>query len=669
MSVLNPEQEVVVLHECGPLRVGAVAGAGKTTALVERVAHLVEKRGVPPERILLISFSRIAKDEMAKRLGKRLPSHKEALEASVRTFHSIALAIYKEEIGHNNIDTSGALWSRATADACRRLGVEPAKDVITKFSSRIKSAMIPVDDVFSLLGAEDPRLVDIAQKCSAESGGHLTADDVIDVFRVAEKIRLEEGVSFQGDKMRFVTFDDMLYECALLLRSNEAIRKKWQSRWSHVLQDEAQDENATQAFIAEALAEGHRNYVVVGDPAQSIYGFRGSSPSHILNFHKEWPDSKTVFMHRNYRSCIEIIELANRILGNMPANSVLVDDDDAPMEMTCERKVHGITRLHSFDTSFDEAISIAHTIQAKYDSNQAQFRDQAVLVRMNYMTCDIEIALARASIPYRLVSGSSFFDTKEAKMITGFARVALGRAGESDLAATLAPFRISKALSKRIASSAAEEEDDLVSTVDRFRVSDMALTEWQRSALMKWSDHAKALARMATTEGATWCVRHISSMVAPAEREEGEDSSSARTVDQYIEMADSFASLAELVSTVDRIEKQKRGRKVNAVTISTIHKAKGAEWKVVYLPQLIAGRFPSWRADMIEERRLFYVAATRAMDELWMSYPVFAIENGKAETRMSPSAFIAETEVKETEYREPGPVDKTPVGGQMGLKL
>jgi DNA helicase-2/ATP-dependent DNA helicase PcrA len=665
MMTLNPEQEAVVLHQGGPLRVGAVAGAGKTTAIVERVSHLVEKKGVPAERILLISFSKIARDEMAKRLVKRMPAQKSSLDQCVRTFHSIGLAVYREEIGNSSIDTTGLLWTRSCHEALRRLAIDvDAKHALTKFASRVKCAMIPLDDAFSLLGGDDGGLRRLANKCASEA--NLSPDDLIDSFRIAEKIRTEEGVLFQDSLRRFVTFDDMLYETALLLRSNRDVRERWQSRWSHVLQDEAQDENEAQAFIAEALAEKHRNYVIVGDPAQSIYGFRGSNPKHILRFHKTWPDCKTILMHRNYRSALEIVRVANEVIGHMPAPTVLVDDDDAPMEMTCERKVHGIVRAHHFDTASEEADAIAETVRARYDSNTAQFRDQAVLVRMNYMTCAIELAFARAAIPYRLVSGSSFFDANESKQITAMCRVAMGRASDKEAMGSLSSFRLSKAVGMRLFGS--PEERGEVGHVEWAEQHLGELPDWQGRALGEWlslmkrtrershrGDVSKIVSDLADSSGLT------------KKKSDGEDSSSSRTIEQYASMSTSFSSMAELLDMIDRIEKQQRSRKVNAVTISTIHKAKGAEWSIVYLPQLAHGCFPSWRADWVEERRVFYVAATRARDELWMSHHL--VSDNKDSGALVASPFVKESGVEIADYEEPKPVDKTPIGQQIGLKL
>jgi len=667
---LNPEQEEVVNHGDGPLRVGAVAGAGKTTALVERVAHLVEKRGISPDRILLISFSRIARDEMSKRISKRLPSHQ--VDGSVRTFHSLALEIYKREIGQGNIDTTGLLWTKASQEAFRRLGLEPRKKALARFSSRVKSEMVPVDDAMSRLGLEHPKVREIALRTSAEPDAEsISADDLISVFLLTEKIRRDEGIFHMGGLQTFVGFDDMLYESAMLLRENSSVRERWSARWKHILQDEAQDENMTQAFIAEALADQHRCYVVVGDPAQSIYGFRGSNPRHILEFDKIWAGAKTVFMHRNYRSCLEVIQVANNIIGNMPANSVLCDEDDLPMEMTCERKVHGVVHAHAFMTSVEEADAIAETIQARYDSNSAQFRDQAVLVRMNFMTCSVEMALARASIPYRLVSGSSFFETKEARMIAGMLRAALGTSSDKDLAANFSvpTFRGGKALTEKVLACVQPDDDHLAAGTRA--LSNAQLTDWQHMCLGSWVRFIQTVRdRIGAKKSASVVVRSIVESTElldtkKTEAEESEDQSPKKTVETFMGLADSFQTTQELVAMLDKIDKMHRGRKVNAVTVSTVHKAKGAEWGVVYLPQLVQGLFPSSRADLIEERRVFYVAATRARDELWMSYPLKREEDRPCE----PSMFIAEADVPVTGYAQPAPVDKTPIGQQMGFKL
>jgi DNA helicase-2/ATP-dependent DNA helicase PcrA len=683
---LNPEQELVVEHDTGPLRVGAVAGAGKTTALVERVAWLVDKKKVRPDSILLISFSVNAKNQMKQRVDKRLPGANAGRCA--RTFHSIGLDIYNSETDRERkeIDSSGYLWLKTMTAAYKSISVEPEKKALKRFASLVKNNLIGTNEALRRLGKIDPRMFDIAQRvCGREThsvgpglGGAPTPDsavkvspeEVIEAFYRAEEIRSKHGIEHQGAYRTFLTFDDMIYEAAMLLKRKD-VRARWAERWRYVLQDECQDENEAQAAIAEALASKHRNYMIVGDPAQSIYGFRGSKPEKMLAFEEEWPGAKTIVMHRNYRSGVEIVNFANAIMDEMPASTVITDDMGSAATMTSERQTHSHVGYHIFYNSREEAECVASNIAA-HQAEGVPYKEQAVLLRMNRMTRDIEMALAIKHIPYKMVSGTSFFDLREARILFGYLRLLLDRASDVDLTSALVPVR---GLGKAFVKKAAEVKTG--TWLDAVREAKALVKPYQGRTVSDWlrfmGEERKNVGGENTAGAYLSKLRHRLKLddYFKTEGEDAEDSRAAENLDAVIEFARSFDRPEQMLDLVDDIEehRKKNARKRDAVMISTVHKAKGAEWEVVYVIQVASGWFPAAKADLIEERRCFYVAATRAKDELWISRP----DSDDEGRELSDSIFVSETKLKvpeeDEEYRLGKQITPEKIGTQMGLSI
>lgn len=663
---LNPEQRLVVDHLRGPLRVGAVAGSGKTLALIERTAALVEKHRVPPGRILLISFSVNARKEMEKRLVERMPSV--AAGEICRTFHSIGLDIFREEVDQSKswlIDTANRLWRRAIRQGAQKQGFNLAakgsalnvKQVET-VASLAKTQMVMTDRSLRRLGRIDPALKKIAENVA----GELLANDVISILHAAEDIREVAGIEDQGMFSNFITFDDMLHSTAMLLRQ-QILRKKWAQRWTYVMQDECQDESPVQAEIAEALCSEHRNYMVVGDPAQAIFGWRGSDPHRMLAFDQTWPGATTVVMDRNYRSGIEVIEAANRVITSMPESTIIAKS------MKCERNTRSHVSFHAFVDEAAEATAIAQNIRKHFDQGLA-WKDQAIVIRMNFMARAIEVALAMAEVPYRIVSGESFFKMSEASIMLGYLRVALSRATADDVEVSLAnPSRmLGKTYFEQLAEARKAKPDaawiDLVLAPQLGRKQSEAVEDWQ------------ALVGHLGAEAAGGKTPHqiLASLVQEISLDDwlksdaDGDNAPAANIQQVLAFAANYETSEALLDAVDKIlaHKKSSARMKKVVEVSTIHRYKGREASVVYMPNVTNGWFPSVRGDLLEERRLFYVGVTRAMDELWMSYPLFSSED----TSNSPSMFISESGIEISNEFVPGrKTQPTKVGTQMGLLI
>lgn len=336
---LNPEQEAAVLFGEGPILVAAVAGAGKTRALVHRVAHLVSQRKINPARILAVTFSKAGADEMNDRLEKMIPESK----ARIGTFHSVALEICKSEI-------PGYLGEVDGKDRYRYC----VKDAAGYRELKWKSCDINMTRDFigfcksNMARPFSEEAMTIARERYYYQHGPAKADPkrLNEVYERAEEIRRDR---------QLITFDDMMIDAAELLRDNESARKRWAQHWDYVLQDEAQDQNKVQLVLGELLARDHRNYLLVGDPAQAIYAWRGAMPSMLLSFESRW-NAKVVKMGRNYRCGQLIIDTANKVLDAMDPSTRL------DMHMICEKSTQGEVLCRQYENLDEEAEGIAGEI-------------------------------------------------------------------------------------------------------------------------------------------------------------------------------------------------------------------------------------------------------------------------------------------------------------------
>lgn len=663
---MNPEQQAAVEHIDGPLRIGAVAGSGKTTALVERCAYLIEKQRVEPWKILMITFSQIAKTQMERRIQARMP-HVDA-SSIARTFHSIGLDIFRQEIDTKKeweIDKSGSLYRRVIQDSFRYLQIEPNVKLALAFAARVKMEMLGTTEALRRLGHVDERMLKEAELICERldiGGSHVEPDDLVNVYHKAESMRTEGFDNGTGNKVRFVTFDDMLYQSAMLLKHTD-VRQRWASRWRYIMADEHQDTSLVQNAVGDALASVHKNYCAVGDPAQSVFGFRGSHPELMLSFDQTFEGAKTILMHRNYRSGREIVALANEILAKMPAHTKL------DMVMTSERNTTSFLDLHAFETPEAEAEGIAQNCIA-HNKEGVAWKDQAVLVRMNYMTREIEVQLAKARVPYRLVSGTSFYSLREVKMLFGYMRIVAARATQDDLEYSIQyPSRfLGKEFIKRVVAEHKGGGDYMPAVEAAAKGS-----RWERAA-NEWLQVIRYLRGKLDKEtpwqlSVTWRgITNVDDWLKKKGNDDDDvDTEAISNLDEAISYAATFETVKELLDAVDETERFRANAAHNrdAVTISTVHKAKGAEWPVVYIIQMGDGLFPSKKGDPLEERRLFYVACTRAMDELWVSWSKSNSEGTVEAT--GPGRLVRETTLAPSTAYEPGRKAVVAIGSQLGL--
>jgi len=627
---MNPEQAAAIQHINGPLCVLAGAGSGKTRVLIHRVAFLI-RSGVPANRIAAFTFSKNAADEMKER-GKRL-----GLDAEFRTWHSLALHILKEDHARwNPADPTSDDVSTWTVDDTNRAQYV-LKDVLGYKGMEWKQA--DLGQVTSYIGYCKAQLwhhdTDAALAYATKCG--LDPQLALEAYE-----RYEQGLR----KERLLTFDDFLVFAVRHL-NQPGVAERWASKWDYILQDEAQDANPAQLAIAKLLAYGHKNYMVVGDPAQSIYKFRGSAPEFILRFQSDWC-AKVVSMHRNYRCGSRIIDAANAVIR--PSTQRL------PTDITAEGGWEGVVTWSAPATLEDEGDEVAGAIQ-QHVSAGSEYRDTAVLYRLNAQSRGIEEALLAAKIPYVVVGGCSFYERKEVKDLLAYLRLLDGRAVKESLKRAInAPFRflgtayVEKAIAclnggttlehattamMRACAMANVQQRQRSSVADLCRILELCVQ------LAKEGNRPDAILQrvLDCTQYEEWLKRDSG--------EESLENSHVANVKELVRVAGNFATIKELLDFVDgTIEAAKKNAEdskgKDRVVLMSIHKSKGLEFKHVHFVGACEMIIPHPRAeDIDEERRLAYVAVTRARETLNITSPrAIATKLGLRE--VAPSRFVVE---------------------------
>jgi len=634
MPSLNPEQAAAAAHVEGPAIVNSLAGTGKTETITSRIVALVEA-GVDPARILAVTFSRAGGEAMNTRLRKRLGK----TAARVGTFHSLALEILRAEVPEYakwDIKDGAYRMCIKTAVGWEEMGWKEADvSVCEQYVSLCMCALAMPGTPAALKVAED---LYARRKKSDAIPKHLMR-----MYERAEEIRKDR---------QFLTFDVVLAEATLLLLEDEGVRRRVASRWDYVIADEQQDSNKAQNLIGRLLAELHRNLMVVGDEFQRIYGWRGAEVESLVGLKTEW-GAKTYTLFRNYRCGDSILAAANMMLKSMGATSFLKG----------ERGVNGVvtgTLFFDFDA---EARSIAGRIA---DSRGVRkLSDYAVLYRTAAQSRALEEAFLAARIPYRITSGTNFYERTEVADLLSYLRV-IAPLGDpmASLRCLNRPFRfLGKAFLSRVeAALGAAGSGDPVATV-RAVSQQPGVQSRQAESAESWcvlvaacrarmEKAASSPSEVVRLEGSPASIlEHIltrTDYVKWLTREEGDESvenSRVSNVRELVRVATKFETVSDFLAFIDETiaaakEAARTNAEVDAVTLSTVHRAKGLEWPVVFVIGVNAGILPHARAeDPSEEGRLYYVALTRARDELHVSAVRSAVVSGKVRP-LTPSHFL-----------------------------
>ncbi|MDZ7361727.1 MAG: UvrD-helicase domain-containing protein [candidate division KSB1 bacterium] len=642
MEALNPEQRTAVVAGDGPALVLAGAGSGKTRVLTHRIAYLIERKGVRSENILAATFTNKAAQEMHERLrrlvsvGLSRHSHHDGLW--VGTFHSLCARILRQNAG--------------------RLGFTPQFSI---YDSEDQLGLIR--QIISALDISHPNLtpgyvhyrisrVKNGQALMADSGDQ--RDEIVARVYALYQQRLRENNAMD--------FDDLLIYPLELFRQHPDILAGYTQRFRYILVDEFQDTNRAQYVLLQALAGRSRNVFAVGDDDQSIYRWRGAEVRNLLDFERDFPDCKVFRLEQNYRSTRNILEAAHSVIAH--------NRHRLPKKLWTQREAGAPVALIEAENEFHEAQIILDKItEAISYHNGAQtggsrtgvvhsysFRDFAILYRTNAQSRVIEDTLRRAGIPYVIVGGLRFYERKEVKDVLAYMRLATNPADAISLRRIINyPLRgigettiqkleefarannltLYHALSRvgeiaAIKTGLRNKVLEFYEFINRYVClkTELSLLEWANALV-----DATGIIRLLKSENAQERIDNIRELLNSI-HEYNQQVPNA-TIEGYLERV-------SLITDIDTWDE-----KSNAVTLMTLHSAKGLEFPIVFITGLEEGLFPLIRedtvdADLEEERRLFYVGTTRAKEKLFLSHACWRNRFGNETKSCLPSRFLEE---------------------------
>jgi DNA helicase-2/ATP-dependent DNA helicase PcrA len=627
---LNSEQYRVVMEEGGPLLVLAGAGSGKTRTLTYRVARLLEK-GVQPDHILLATFTNKAALSMLNRVETILDSYTGKILGG--TFHHIAniiLRSYAFRLGYKSnftiVDSEDARQLISTCMA--ELKINPK---LTKF----------------------PRSNIIAEIISLTLNTQISLEDVMQTrypffLHLFNEINQIACLYIQKKKdLSVMDFDDLLCNCRTLLMDNPDLLQKFADRFEHVLVDEYQDTNIIQADMVDLLASGHQNLMVVGDDSQSIYSFRGADFSNIINFPNRYPDCKIFKLETNYRSTPQILHLANLSITN--------NEKQFPKELRAVRASGMRPVMVSAQNVLKQADFVAQRIR-ELARGGVPLKEIAVLYRAHYHSMEVQMEFVRRDIPFDIRSGIRFFEQAHIKDVTSYMRVIVNPQDELAWRRLLIIYpKVGKVTIGKLWKYLAGQENPLEAIMgDEF----MKITPKQAKPGMEdCRNTIKLLVDLQPLERTPEKIIEVllNKSGYRTYLQDNYSDGSSREEDliqlgnfsaKFPRMEDFLNELA-LLTNMSKDEELEEQQKEDKVVLSTIHQAKGLEWSYVFLIWCSEGMIPLQRAlkepgGEEEERRLFYVAVTRAKDQLYLSSPVIDYTRSSGALTLSPSRFIRE---------------------------
>ena len=625
-ALLNPAQREAVHHAGGPLLVLAGAGSGKTRVLTYRIAALV-RAGIPPQRILAVTFTNKAALEMRGRV-EQLIGAAVARAAWMGTFHAVCSRILRRSGLPIGVDPRFLIY-----DTDDQRGV--VRDVTASLD--IDDRQFPPAAVLAAIGRAKNELVDhVAFAARAEN----FRDEVIG--------RVYAGYRQRLDACHALDFDDLLMRTVQLFREHPATLDEYQNRFRHILVDEYQDTNHAQYVLLSLLAGRHRNVCVVGDDDQAIYRWRGADVRNILEFERDYPDARVVTLEQNYRSTQRILAAASALVRHNPHRHTKV-------LWTENGEGEPVTLFEAFD-GYDEARYVTDLIKA-HRAAGGRAGEIAILYRTNAQSRQFEETFLRAGIPYQIVGALRFYERAEIKDLLAYLRVIYNRADEASLKRIInVPRRgIGDGTVRRLEARGKTEGLALWDTLRR--ADDSGLGPQARRAIAGFVGLIEDLAGYAADHAA----REVLARAIDATgyrrmlEAEGTDEAYARieNLDELVAVAEevevtagestleAFLQHLALVTDVDTWEDR-----ADRVTLMTLHSAKGLEFSIVALAGLEEGLFPHVRsleeeAGIEEERRLCYVGMTRAKQRLILTYARQRTTFGTARPSL-PSRFLAE---------------------------
>ena len=645
----EPQREAASCTE-GPVMIIAGAGSGKTRTLTYRIAHLLEQ-GVDAFRILALTFTNKAAGEMKERIIKLVGP--EGRNLWMGTFHSVFARVLRAEADKLGYTSSFTIYDTddsksAIKQIVKQLNLDPKTYKPSFVLSRIsmaKSNLLSPKDY-----EENPEIyqVDIDSKRPA----------IGTIYKMYDQ-RLRNSNAMD--------FDDLLFNMNILLRDFPDVLLKYQQRFQYIMVDEYQDTNYAQYLIVKKLAARHQNICVVGDDAQSIYAFRGANIQNIFNFRRDYPNMNLFKLEQNYRSTKTIVGAANSIIAK--------NKDQIQKELWSDNAEGRRIRLIRADDERDEATRVADAIQNYRLGEDADYRDFAVLYRQNSLSRSIEDALRRMAIPYRMYQGLSFYGRKEVKDVLSYMRLAVNPHDDESLVRVINyPARgLGQTTLDKVRVAAADNDVSIWTVLENIGDFALAISSGTAQKITEFVYMIKRFQSQVPTVDAFTLAKQITyaSGIIKALREE-DDPESAERIENIEELLNGVQEFCEGegeqeanntpllpgdgtgVRRLDEFlqqvllytsEDKDKDKDADKVSLMTIHAAKGLEFPYVFVVGMEEQVFPSFlassRAELEEERRLFYVAVTRAEKQVTLSYAETRFNNGQR-TGGEMSRFIEE---------------------------
>ena len=663
---LDTQQRAAVSQTEGPVLIVAGAGAGKTRVLTGRIAYILEK-GCDPDRILALTFTKKAAAEMKERIAVMV-GDKKARKLCMGTFHSVFIRFLREFAESLGYPSSFTIYD--TGDS-----VSAIKSCLKEMNLDDK-VYKPKDVLGRISMAKNNLVTPEAYKANAQAVAndtHAKKPEICNIYALYAAKCKQAGV---------MDFDDILLNMNILLRDNQEALKSISERFSYILVDEYQDTNYSQYLILKKLSQGHKNICVVGDDSQSIYAFRGAKIENILNFRKDYPECKLFRLEQNYRSTQVIVDAANSV----------IEKNSSRIPKKCYSKGPEGDKIHLIKayTEQEEAIMIASSIITRMGEDHCQYQDFAILYRTNSQSRALEEALRKRNLPYMIYSGNSFFDRAEVKDMMAYLKLAVNPQDDESFRRVLnTPARGIGSTSEECLVNIARERQ--ISLFEASAPEIMAASGMKPAAASRIaafhnmigsanakvaSDDAFSLANALSLQSGLYASFKLDNSIENQSRaaniEELLNSVKAFVEDKQNEykeelMADesitdidsiqdcdlpviTLGNFLEDISLLSAVDVKDDEESSNKIALMTVHSSKGLEFPYVYVAGMEENIFPSGGmfaspSDIEEERRLFYVALTRAKVAVNLSFAKTRMRNGKHEEN-SPSRFVKEIDMR-----------------------
>ncbi|MCP4847949.1 MAG: UvrD-helicase domain-containing protein [Verrucomicrobiaceae bacterium] len=637
-SELNDQQYAAVTSLLGPSLVIAGAGSGKTRTLTYRVAYLLDN-GIPPENILLLTFTNKAAREMLDRVGDLVPHETRSIWGG--TFHSIGNRLLRRHAEKVGLTNSFSIMDREDQKDLMAVSIAAA-------GVNTKEVRFPKPEVLAnMFSLSDNTGIELQEIIEAR---YPYFEELHESISSVRKAYCERKLATNS-----ADFDDLLVLSLRLLEENPEIAGYYQSQFQFVLVDEYQDTNWVQSQFIDNCAAKHGNLMVVGDDAQSIYSWRGADFEHILEFSDTYPKAKTFKIETNYRSVPEVLELAN--------HSIKANTKQYEKNLRAHRPARGeLPALIALNDPSTQACFVAQRVLELRDEG-IELEEMAVLYRAHFQAMELQMELTNRGIPFNITSGLRFFEQAHVKDVAAFMKLAVNRRDEvafkriARMLPGIGTVSADKLWGQWRASPLADANThprSFTEHIEGFKIPGKARSSWSQlgytlDELLDGEQLASPQDMIKSVMGGVYDDYMRSKFPNYDNRIQDLDQLKGYSA-QFDDVSEFLGQLA-LLAGVDGGPESGGQRKdlSEALTLSSVHQAKGLEWRVVFVIWLTEGMFPNARvieedddeqSGLEEERRLFYVAVTRAKDELYLSYPYMWPNSRTGDIMQRPSRFL-----------------------------